>query len=225
MAQSQNQPLYWDKDRVPVNLTLFLALIIALWGLGDWLAPELVPFGAVDSETASGQPLLIILLGIGVAVYTWLMTPRQYLVYADALCIVYGRPRVKALHFRDIAEVELGSVSALDRLRVRPHRGRRQSIRVREVESFYEQLQGALNAFRSAHPEYGTPPETDSLAAAPADAAAADPEPANSAAAEPANPAAPEPAADNAGNAETESKPESQSPSGEESPPEHRPIY
>ena len=212
MAQSQNQPLYWDKDRVPVNLTLILSLGIALWGVGGMFG--LIPFG--------GSPELIILLGIGVAVYTWLMTPRQYLVYADALCIVYGRPRVKALHFRDIAEVELGSVSALDRLRVRPHRGRRQSIRVREVESFYEQLNGALNAFRAAHPEYGTPPESEPLPAAPADAAA-DPESANSAAAETANTDAPESAADNSGNAETESKPES--PSGEEPPPEHRPIY
>ena len=211
MAQSQNQPLYWDKDRVPVNLTLILSLGIALWGVGGMFG--LISFG--------GEPSLIILLGIGVAVYTWLMTPRQYLVYADALCIVYGRPRVKALHFRDIAEVELGSVSALDRLRVRPHRGRRQSIRVREVESFYEQLNGALNAFRAAHPEYGTPPETDSLAAAPA--AAADPESASSNAAEPANADAPESAADNSGNAETAAKPESQS--GEEPPPEHRPIY
>ena len=212
MVQSQNQPLYWDKDRVPVNLTLILSLGIALWGVGGMFG--LISFG--------GEPSLIILLGIGVAVYTWLMTPRQYLVYADALCIVYGRPRVKALHFRDIAEVELGSVSALDRLRVRPHRGRRQSIRVREVESFYEQLNGALNAFRAAHPEYGTPPDTDSLPAAPAEAAV-DPEAAHSNAAETANTDAPEPAADNSGNAETESKPESQS--GGEPPPEHRPIY
>ena len=212
MAQSQNQPLYWDKDRVPVNLTLILSLGIALWGVGGMFG---LPFGGSD-------PRLIILLGVGVAVYTWLMTPRQYLVYADALCIVYGRPRVKALHFRDIAEVELGSVSALDRLRVRPHRGRRQSIRVREVEAFYEQLNGALNAFRAAHPEYGTPPESEPLPAAPADTAA-DPESAKANAAEPANADAPEPAADNAGNAETESKPKS--PSGEEPPPEHRPIY
>ena len=211
MAQSQNQPLYWDKDRVPVNLTLILSLGIALWGVGGMFG--LISFG--------GEPSLIILLGIGVAVYTWLMTPRQYLVYADALCIVYGRPRVKALHFRDIAEVELGSVSALDRLRVRPHRGRRQSIRVREVESFYEQLNGALNAFRAAHPEYGTPPDTDSLAAAPADTTA-EPESANSAA-DPANSERPESAVDNSGNAETAAQTES--PSGEEPPPEHRPIY
>ena len=212
MAQSQNQPLYWDKDRVPVNLTLILSLGIALWGL----------VGIVNPSLGGGSPELILILGVGVAVYTWLMTPRQYLVYADALCIVYGRPRVKALHFRDIAEVELGSVSALDRLRVRPHRGRRQSIRVREVEDFYEQLNGALNAFRAAHPEYGTPPESDSLPAAPSDAAA-EPESAKANAVEPANSDRPESAADNSGNAETDAS--SESPSGEEPPPEHRPIY
>lgn len=220
MAQSQNQPLYWDKDRVPVNLTLILALGIALWGLGDWLAPAQVPFGDIDSETATGRPLLIIILGVGVAVYTWLMTPRQYLVYADALCIVYGRPRVKTLHFRDIDAVELGSLSALDRLLVRPRQGRRQSIRVREVEAFYEQLEGALRAFRAAHPEYGPPAaEAEALPAAAA-TAAVEPATADTAGTEPANAAdAPEPAAESTGGAETAAE------AGEEPPPEHRPIY
>ena len=224
MAQSQNQPLYWDKDRVPVNLTLILALGIALWGLGGSFG--LIPFG--------GNPQLIVLLGIGVAVYTWLMTPRQYLVYADALCIVYGRPRVKVMRFSDIDTVELGSVAALDRLRVRPLRGRRQSIRVREVEAFYEQLEGALQSFRRANPEYATAepvaavtaaPDADSVGAAAAttDERAAEPETtvasgdaAESAAGDAAGDSGGT-AANNTGNAATES--------GEEAPPEHRPIY
>ena len=33
MEQSQHQPLYAAKDRVPFNLTLVLALGIAVWGL------------------------------------------------------------------------------------------------------------------------------------------------------------------------------------------------
>lgn len=211
MAQSQNQPLYWDKDRVPVNLTLILALGIALWGLAGSIG---LPFGS------GGNPQLIIVLGVGVAVYTWLMTPRQYLVYADALCIVYGRPRVKTLHFRDIDAVELGSLSALDRLRVRPRQGRRQSIRVREVEAFYEQLEGALRAFRAAHPEYGPPAaEAEALPAAAA-TAAVETETADTAGTEPAKAAdAPEPAADGTGGPETAAE------AGEEPPPEHRPIY
>ena len=209
MAQSQNQPLYWDKDRVPVNLTLILALGIALWGLAGNF--ELIPFGG-------SSPQLIIVLGVGVAVYTWLMTPRQYLVYADALCIVYGRPRVKTLHFRDIDAVELGSLSALDRLRVRPRQGRRQSIRVREVEAFYEQLEGALSAFRAAHPEYGPPAAAEALPGAAA-TAAVETEAGDAGEPEPAKAAEPEAAAESTGGAETAAE------AGEEPPPEHRPIY
>ena len=210
MAQSQNQPLYWDKDRVPVNLTLILALGISLWGLAGSIG---LPFGS------GGNPQLIIVLGVGVAVYTWLMTPRQYLVYADALCIVYGRPRVKTLHFRDIDAVELGSLSALDRLRVRPRQGRRQSIRVREVEAFYEQLEGALSAFRAAHPEYGPPAaEAEALPAAAA-TAAVEPETGDAGTPATATAAEPEAAAESTGGAETAAE------AGEEPPPEHRPIY
>lgn len=249
MAQSQNQPLYWDKDRVPVNLTLILALGIALWGLGGSFG--LIPFG--------GNPQLIVLLGVGVAVYTWLMTPRQYLVYADALCIVYGRPRVKVMRFSDIDTVELGSVAALDRLRVRPLRGRRQSIRVREVESFYEHLAGALQAFRQANPEYApadpmpavtaTPESPASGAAATATdqpaTAAAEPEPAAANDDVPASPAAaanPDNATDNpaaaanpgdiagessetaANDAGIPGNPATEPPA-DPPPPEHRPIY
>lgn len=215
MAQSQNQPLYWDKDRVPVNLTLILALGISLWGLAGSIG---LPFGS------GGNPQLIIVLGVGVAVYTWLMTPRQYLVYADALCIVYGRPRVKTLHFRDIDAVELGSLSALDRLRVRPRQGRRQSIRVREVEAFYEQLEGALSAFRAAHPEYGPPAaaESEALPAAAAGAAAVETEAGDAAGTEAATDKTadtPGPAAGGTGSGETAGE------AGEEPPPEHRPIY
>lgn len=212
MAQSQNQPLYWDKDRVPVNLTLILALGISLWGLAGSIG---LPFGS------GGNPQLIIVLGVGVAVYTWLMTPRQYLVYADALCIVYGRPRVKTLHFRDIDAVELGSLSALDRLRVRPRQGRRQSIRVREVEAFYEQLEGALRAFRAAHPEYGPPPAAAEAEALPAAAATAAVETETADAGEPATATAAEsePAAESTGGSETAAE------AGEEPPAEHRPIY
>ena len=211
MAQAQNQPLYWDKDRVPVNLTLILSLGIVIWGLGGLFG--LIPFG--------GSPQLIVVLGVAVAAYTWLFTPRSYGVYADCLVIHYGRPRIKVMRFSDIDTVELGSVAALERLRVRPLRGRRQSIRVRDVDTFYEHLEGAFNAFRTAHPEYGEP--ISPLPAAPAattPATPAEPEkkPENAAAT-----ADPEPAGDG-GNAAAADAPAAES--GEDNPPpEHRPIY
>lgn len=217
MAQSQNQPLYWDKDRVPVNLTLILSLGIVIWGIGGVLG--LIPFG--------GNPQLIVILGIAVAAYTWLFTPRSYGVYADCLVIHYGRPRIKVMRFSDIDTVELGSMAALDRLRVRPLRGRRQSIRVRDVDAFYENLESALNAFRNAHPEYGEPlpplPTNPASAAAPATAAAepesatatADPEPpTDSADAAAAGPPAADPGAESGAESRDDNP-----------PPEHRPIY
>lgn len=215
MAQSQNQPLYWDKDRVPVNLTLILSLGIVIWGIGGVLG--LIPFG--------GNPQLIVILGIAVAAYTWLFTPRSYGVYADCLVIHYGRPRIKVMRFSDIDTVELGSMAALDRLRVRPLRGRRQSIRVRDVDTFYENLESALNAFRAAHPEYGEPlpplPTTPAATAAAPAAAPAEPETATPA----AEPEPPPNSADSAAAADPPAA-DSGAESGDDNPPpEHRPIY
>ena len=156
--QSHGQPLYAAKDRVPFNLTLVLALGIAAWGAG-------AVFGLWDM---GGNPSLIFLLGVAVAIYTWLFTPREYLVYEDAFCVAYGRPRVKTIHFSNIAVIEMGSMATLDQLRVRPIRGRRQSIRVREPDAFFDALEAALNRYRDSHPEEnvpfqvtGRPPETD----------------------------------------------------------------
>lgn len=225
MAQSQNQPLYWDKDRVPVNLTLILALGIALWGLygivasGGAPAPndgtEMVENGE-QPRRAPGSPgdgRIILILGIGVAAYTWLFTPRSYGVYADRLVIAYGRPRIKAMRFSDIDTVELGSMASLDRLRVRPLRGRRQSIRVRDVDTFYEHLEGALNAFRKAHPEYGEP-----LAPLPVDPRAA------AAPAPPAEPESTTAAPDTPADSAVADAPATDS-GADNPPPEHRPIY
>ena len=143
MQQTRNQPLYAAKDRVPFNLTLVLALGIAGWGLA----------GLVGIFPPPANPEMILLLGVAVSVYTWLFTAREYLVYSDAVCVAYGKPRVKAIHFSNIAVVEMGSLATLDQLRIRPLKGRRQSIRVRDPEAFFDQLESALNAYRAAHPE------------------------------------------------------------------------
>ena len=143
MEQSQHLPLYAAKDRVPFNLTLVLSLGIAVWGLA----------GIVGILPPPGNPEMIVVLGLAVTAYTWLFTPREYMVYNDAVCVAYGRPRVKTIHFSNIAVVEMGSPVSIDQLRIRPVRGRRQSIRVRDPETFYDQLETALNAYRAAHPE------------------------------------------------------------------------
>ena len=85
MEQSQHQPLYAAKDRVPFNLTLVLALGIAGWGLA----------GLIGILPPPGNPEMIIVLGLAVTAYTWLFTPKEYMVYSDAVCVAYGKPRVK----------------------------------------------------------------------------------------------------------------------------------
>ena len=74
MQETQQEPLHWDSHRTNLNLTLIFSLVVAVIGI-------------------MGQPLLFV-IGVGVAIYSWLTTPKQYLIYRDALVIVYGRPRV-----------------------------------------------------------------------------------------------------------------------------------
>lgn len=232
MEQTPNQPLYWDKHRIPVNLTLILALGIAAWGAGG-------TFGLWD---LGGNPTLIFILGVGVAIYTWVTSPRLYLIYADSLYIVYGKPRVKVIHFSNIAAVEMGSLATPDRLRVRPVKGRRQILLTKDPEAFFEQLEAALTAFRAAHPEYGDTFESTAPAAPPA--APIDP-PAPPATADPApgdSPAQPEAEGDYYAGGESDAPartgPEGPAPSGsgaatgdagpaDDPPqqPEHRPLY
>ena len=238
MQQVRSEPLYWAKDRVPFNLTLVLALGIAVWGAG-------ATFGLWDM---GGNPQIIFILGLAVAAYTWLFTPRAYLVYEDSLCVAYGRPRVKVMHFSSIAVVEMGSMATLDQLRVRPVKGRRQSIRVRDPETFFDALESALNAYRDAHPEERfnfqftgrAPAEGDAGVidvepAAVTDAGAARPVEAAEASTEAATGESPTSAAEDAASAEEQPEQPKESGQGataetgeeEEKPPEpeHRPIY
>jgi len=105
MEQMQEQPLHWDNHRTNLNLTFIFALIVAVIGI-------------------LGQPVLFV-LGIGVAIYSWLTNPKQYLIYRDALVIVYGRPRIKSYPFQEISHLETLSLPIGERLRVRMVNGRR----------------------------------------------------------------------------------------------------
>ncbi len=225
MQQTENQPLYWAKDRVPINLTLMLALVIAAWGAGAALG--ILPIG--------GSAELILVLGIAVAIYTWLFTPRQYLVYPHALCIAYGTPRVKTIHFKDIAVVEFSPLG-LEQLRVRPVKGRRQSIRVRDPEEFCSHLEDALNAFRSEHPEFDAgsqPPESSAVAVverqAPPAAEEAEELEQSGPSAETAQPETGQQAEGAGPEAEAADRPTGPAsedpPKRDEPPQEHRPIY
>ena len=65
MQERQQEPLHWDNHRTNLNLTLIFSLVVAVIGI-------------------MGQPLLFV-IGVGVAIYSWLTTPKQYLIYSDAV--------------------------------------------------------------------------------------------------------------------------------------------
>lgn len=131
--QPEVQPIYWDNHRVSVNLTMIFALAVALLGL------------------ISGSPLLF--AGLGVAGYTWLTSPRRYLIFENALVIEYGRPRVKVVDFSNISHVEMLSLGIGERLRVVLINGRRIMVMSKNLETFRERLDEALERYQSQYPQ------------------------------------------------------------------------
>ena len=127
MEQMQQQPLHWDNHRTNLNLTFIFALIVAVIGI-------------------LGQPVLFV-LGIGVAIYSWLTNPKQYLIYRDALVIIYGRPRIKSYPFQEISHLETLSLPIGERLRVRMVNGRRIMLLTKDSDTFRAKLDEALDAF------------------------------------------------------------------------------
>ena len=131
--QSGPEPLYWDNHRVSVNLTMIFALAVAVLGL------------------FSGGMLFF--AGVGVAAYTWFTSPRRYLIYENVLVIQYGRPRVKVIDFANISHLEMLSLGIGDRLRVVLVSGKRTMVMSKNLETFRERLDEALERYRGRCPQ------------------------------------------------------------------------
>ena len=147
MENALPQFIYSDKHRIPVNLTVIFSLGVAGFGLYTMFFGQ---DGAIRAE-------FIVLLGLGTAIYSWLTNPRVYLVYSDALYIMYGRPRIKKIPFDNISHLEMRQLATPDRLRVWPVQGRRVVLMARDPETFHDQLQQALDDYRHANPDLYIP--------------------------------------------------------------------
>jgi hypothetical protein len=128
MQQSQEQPLHWDEHRTKFNLTIVFALIVAVIGV-------------------VGANYFIFIMGIGVVIYSWLTNAKQYLIYRDALVIIYGRPRIKSYPFQEISHLETLALPMGERLRVRMINGSRVTLMTKDSETFRIKLDQALDAF------------------------------------------------------------------------------
>ena len=123
----RQQPIHWDNHRSSFNFTLIFALVVAVLGvMGNW-------------------PLLFI--GVGVAAYSWLTTPRQYLIYRDTLVIRYGTPRVKPIPFATISHLETLALPMGERLRVRMVDGKRTFLTAKDPDTFRQHLEQALGRY------------------------------------------------------------------------------
>ena len=149
MDQAPDQLIYWDKHRIPVNLTLIFSVGVAIYGVYKYIVEH---------------NYILVFAGLGVAAYTWFTNPRQYLIYPDAMYVMYGKPRTKVIPFGHISRIEMRTLATPDRLRVHPKSGRRVVVMARDPEAFYEKLDEAFTAYRRLHPEefYADEPITDS---------------------------------------------------------------
>ena len=194
--QDGNTLIYWAPSRVRFNLTLILAAVVVVLGALQFVGLD--PISAVcnppQSNNAASQQQqqdgssatdtappprrsnngwLLIVVGLGVGAYSWLTSPRQYRVYGDALMILFGAPRRRTIHFRDIREVVNDRGPMGDPLRVYTNNRRRIPIQVREPEEMHRYLDQALADFRRDNPQYAPPPPPEPEGETPADTAAA----------------------------------------------------
>lgn len=125
MSQQQDNPIYWDQAASRFNLTLIFSLVVAVLGI------------------VMTNPLLII-LGLGMAGYSWLTTPRQFLLFRDSMVVHYGMPRSRVISFAEISHVELLALPLGERLRIRMVSGSRLMLQMRDPGAFRGHLEDAL---------------------------------------------------------------------------------
>ena len=143
MEQTQ-EPLHSDGPKTKLNLTILFSLVVIVIGL-------------LQANT------IVFLMGVGVAIYSWLTNAKKYDIYRDALVITYGLPRVKAFPFQQIANSELLSLPIGDRLRVRMVNGSRIMLMTKDPETFRNKLDEALKTFHGEQrgTDYATENELD----------------------------------------------------------------
>ena len=143
MEDSQNQPIYWDKHRIPVNITIIFSLVVVVFGIVQ----------LTQGMAGNISPEILIIMGLVGGAYSWLTTPKIYAIYPDALIVAYGRPRRKVIYFNNISEIDMRQRHSPDRLRVIQTNGKRVDIVAKDPESFHDQLESALASFRGVQPQ------------------------------------------------------------------------
>lgn len=128
----QHEPLHFDRHGASLNLNLILALGVTIIGV------------------LMTEPLIVV-VGLVFAGFAWLTTPSMYAIYVDRLIISYGRPRVRHVPFREIAQIQPVTLPMGIRLLIRLRSGRRFLIQPKDAEVFSSKFSGALQSFNLKH--------------------------------------------------------------------------
>jgi len=140
METPREEPLYWDSNRRPTAVLFIMASVTAVLGLIQW--------------QSSGDPTLLI-LGGGVASYSWLTNAKSYLIFSERLVINFGTPRKRIIPFNQISHIEFLSLPTMgDRVRIRMLSGRGIMLQTKDTEAFHDRLDEALSDFHGPRPEY-----------------------------------------------------------------------
>ena len=121
----QQQPYHTDKHGMAFNLTLILAL--GMLGLGLF----------------QGDPMFIT-IGVVFGGFSWLTTPKSYVVLDDRLIIVYGQPRTRVIPFDTVENMELLRLPIGERVAVWTHGKKRYILQPRNAAEFHQKLREAL---------------------------------------------------------------------------------
>ena len=128
MAEQQESPIHWDQHSSRWNLTLIFAVVVAILGI------------------MSGYPLII--LGLAMAAFSWLTTPRQYLLFRDRVVIAYGMPRTRVVALAEISHAEVLQMPFGMRLRLVMVAGNRMMLPMRDPMEFRNHLEDVLVRYR-----------------------------------------------------------------------------
>ncbi|MDE2900844.1 MAG: hypothetical protein OXN15_07480 [Chloroflexota bacterium] len=105
-----------------------------------YIAIGVVIFGLWTGE------LFLATLGFVVGAVYWFTTPRYYHILGDRLVVMYGQPRILAIPFDAIFDVNIVRVPLTSGIFVRRVNKAGVIIRPRDMEGFVSQLWMALNA-------------------------------------------------------------------------------